>query len=834
MKRRDKRQLLDLLKTMETANQMLVSMLRKNRLQEITEILANEQDAALSIGNRIEQLEGEGTEAVGILEKYCEVLWEITQTEDQCEKKGRIRELSDLLAQEKVAIDKIRIKLDVVFLPYKASMWDCMETIWRAAQNDPDCNVVVLPIPYFDLNPDGTSAERHYEADLLPDYVPVVSEQDYDIKKEHPDIIYIHNPYDNYNRVTSVHPNFYSAVLKENSDMLVYVPYFSTGGRMPESHRFLPSYHNVDRIIVESEQMAEDINEEIPREKLLVAGSPKVERVRWMEAHKDQVDFPEEWRKKAEGKKVLLYNISITGLLHSGEKILDKMEEVFQIVSTREEIILLWRPHPLLESTLRSMRPELQERYRRLMRWFKKKNIGILDNTPDPDLAVVFADAYIGENSSSIVDLFRVVDKPRLFLTEERYYQPTVDEMQAERTYDVCKVGDDLWFVTIYSQLLCKCDLKTGRVIVVAEVPETSWSYRIQYVGIINYENKIILVPYRADGLCVYDLNNRNFVKHYFRREYVEKCFGLPILYQHYLFLTPLDYPAIVRYDILTGEFLYFDECIQEMMNHIKKEETYCPFAWLADVCGREFFLASSWSNQVLSFNMENFQYRIMAVGEEENRYRGIVSDETDSWLIVYDSPKIVKWNRESGETTEYDAFPEGFVPGALCFKNLLDIGSEIYAIAFQANHSCKLDKKTGTISFLDFSLSYAEDEYASEYYERSGGGYDFGMKISENELLMFSLYDNSFFAKDIVSGMSRRFPLRMEERLNWEAQKKFENRQELTEIFDYTLAQFIEYIMQGLFKVNVRRGISRPNLEKYCGVGKKIHQCIKADIVGK
>ena len=38
----------------------------------------------------------------------------------------------------------------VVFMPYKSSMWDCMESVWQAACEDSDCVPYVVPIPYLD------------------------------------------------------------------------------------------------------------------------------------------------------------------------------------------------------------------------------------------------------------------------------------------------------------------------------------------------------------------------------------------------------------------------------------------------------------------------------------------------------------------------------------------------------------------------------------------------------------------------------------------------------------------------------------------------------------
>lgn len=48
---------------------------------------------------------------------------------------------------------------------------------------------------------------------------PVMWYGNYDFEKRRPDMIYIHNPYDKYNYVTSVHPDFYSENLKRYTDV---------------------------------------------------------------------------------------------------------------------------------------------------------------------------------------------------------------------------------------------------------------------------------------------------------------------------------------------------------------------------------------------------------------------------------------------------------------------------------------------------------------------------------------------------------------------------------------------------------------------------------------
>ena len=92
-------------------------------------------------------------------------------------------------------------KKEMVFLPYKASMWDSLESVWRAAYEDKEnCLAYVIPIPYCDRNPDGTAKEWHCERDLFPKDVPTLDWQEVDLKTMHPDVIFFRYPYDDCNQ----------------------------------------------------------------------------------------------------------------------------------------------------------------------------------------------------------------------------------------------------------------------------------------------------------------------------------------------------------------------------------------------------------------------------------------------------------------------------------------------------------------------------------------------------------------------------------------------------------------------------------------------------------
>ena len=230
MRKIQKQQAEELVRQMEEAHDQIREYMKQNNIQSAMELLEDCQSGAISLGTLIENTEGEGHPIVSLLEEYCELTYQIHEdlaegTELNANKpyKQLKQKLIKILNGIK---NDIKIRYEAVFLPYKASMWDSLESVWRAADADPDCDACVIPIPYYDKNPDGSFREMHYEGNDYPDYVPVTWYEDYDFAERQPDMIFIHNPYDEYNLTTSVHPFFYARNLKKYTDKLIYVPCF--------------------------------------------------------------------------------------------------------------------------------------------------------------------------------------------------------------------------------------------------------------------------------------------------------------------------------------------------------------------------------------------------------------------------------------------------------------------------------------------------------------------------------------------------------------------------------------------------------------------------------
>lgn len=229
MRERHKQEIMDFIQSLHQAHEEIRGALNSHNFISVQNMLSECQEFAITLGNTIETLEGEGHITVSFVEEYCEVLFHIFEniSQNQINENKIYKTLKkQLLKIENSAKNDIHTRKEVVFFPYKASMWDSLESVYLAAKEDPYCDAYCVPIPYYDLNSDHSFGQMHYEGREYPKNIEVIDWQSYKFEERKPDQIYIHNPYDNFNLVTSVHPRFYSANLKKYTEKLIYIPYF--------------------------------------------------------------------------------------------------------------------------------------------------------------------------------------------------------------------------------------------------------------------------------------------------------------------------------------------------------------------------------------------------------------------------------------------------------------------------------------------------------------------------------------------------------------------------------------------------------------------------------
>ena len=357
------------------AHEGIRQLVNGQEYDSVLQLFADCQDAAIQIGTMIEQEKGEGHPTVKLMEQYCEAIFQLHTELNQ----GSLPELAMLSNFEKKFADSVDQELKekkvVVFVPYKASLWDAMESVWRTAMEDEDKEVYVVPTPYYykDAYGRAKTEEPRYETEGYPEDAVLTGYEEFDFSVIHPDTVVIQCPYDEYNYGMTVHPFFYAKNLKKYTEQLVYIPAFVMDEIGPEDDRAretLKSYCNMpgvvyaDKVIVQSEQMrdvyielltefAGEDTKAIWEDKICGLGSPVFDQ---KPQEKEEVDVPEKWLpvlRKADGswKKIVLYSTSSSALIRHGQRMIEKMENVLQMFQQyQDDIALLWRPDECMKA----------------------------------------------------------------------------------------------------------------------------------------------------------------------------------------------------------------------------------------------------------------------------------------------------------------------------------------------------------------------------------------------------------------------------------------------------------------------------------------------------
>lgn len=676
--------------------------------------------------------------------------------------------IADVLQETERMLSTEKCKKIFVFLPYKASMWDSLESVYFAAAEDHEhCEAYVVPIPYYDRDsskPEAPFTEMHDERDAMPDEIPVEDYRQVDLELLHPDAIFIHNPYDGFNRITSIAPAYYSDRLKAVTDLLMYVPYYTTSGGMGEGQADCPVYANADYIVVQSESLRHFFADTVPMEKIVALGSPKFDRVIRLCAKRPEP--PRDWLPKMKGKTVYFYNTSIGGMLADTQKFLQKMQYVFASFAGRQDVCLLWRPHPLLASTFQSMRPDAYPWFERLKAYFLEQNLGIYDDSPTIEPAIAWSDAYIGDAGTSVTALFGIVGKP-LFILDNAIHREPVGQDYLGRMFGTLNTYGEKpcqYLVTMSNQLFYRKTLDAPFDYVTDLCRFRDGAY---YGPSLFYRGALYLFPQQAMDILVYHEGTE--LQRIPLEHPIEKPGGFRGIVPagKYVFLLPFQYDALVRLNMETQEIVYIRGDFSTLASHFGDEWRFGGAC--ASLDHRTLWLGCPMSDQVLSFDTESLQASVHTVdGLAKHGCAFLMQDPYEGllWIAPQFGRGLFAWNPETGETRRYEGTPESFscehMPmryacgDMLPFSSLAFTRDAVYAAPGWGNAFLRFDRASGHVSVWDPRIpAVLPETQQNDYYTTGVSGFflmrEDGTPYGYVSLLLRAFYRIDFEKQQVV-----------------------------------------------------------------------------------
>ena len=413
-------------------------------------------------------------------------------------------------------------------------------------------------------------------------------------------------------------------------------------------------------------------------------------------------DLPEKWKEKVNGRKIYFYNTSLGGLLHNTEKFLKKMKYVFETFDGRENACLLWRPHPLINATLTSMRPEAQIIYEQLKKYFIENNLGIYDDTSDIDKSIALSDVYIGDTKTSVTSLFGVAGKPTFFLNNNVNVLPTKNE-QVNVFIRIFHPESKDWMITQGNRLYHAenhdyyyhhyCDL-------------SEYATGNYYKYALEINGKVYVFPlYAQDILLIGDhkVEKRIQLK-YFQNKQCLNLFSEVIHIGDYIFILPNHYPDIVCYNIKNDNINY----LSGFKDFFILPDPYYIWRNSCAVWNENLLIASPNKRAVLIINTKTFEMQNIAIPSKQQSKGGFISIAQDGdafWLLPYEGQAISRLDMQDGSVTEYNQLPQGFqcrsMPqGFVCnerpFSAAVCDENELFLFPYFGNMFVRLNKKTG------------------------------------------------------------------------------------------------------------------------------------------
>lgn len=271
------------------------------------------------------------------------------------------------------------------FLPYKRSMWNSMASVYEECRKA-GAVAYILPLPYY-LMPD---KEIVCEQELFPEECTLDISM---IRKISFDYLVIHYPYDGNNRVTSMLPEYYTAQLR-NYGKVIFIPYSCTPGIFTRLHSglanidyaFLCSEGERDAFIAEWKAHGVDFSGRV-----FGYGSPKMDAIAKLE------------QGKGEYLTTLIIN-SLGPFLSAPVRRLELYRHHISNEIGRGRRVI-FRPHPLLRQTIKSMRPDMMDAYNQFISWCETRDLVEVDETEYLEEALEQAD-YLISDPSSVLEMW--------------------------------------------------------------------------------------------------------------------------------------------------------------------------------------------------------------------------------------------------------------------------------------------------------------------------------------------------------------------------------------------------------------------------------------------
>lgn len=337
------------------------------------------------------------------------------------------------------------------------------------------------------------------------------------------------------------------------------------------------------------------------------------------------------------------------------------------------------------------------------------------------------------------------------------------------------RIEDYIWFTTIHVNALFKLNIKTKKTEIATWLPGESESWLCYGLGGLYKNRKLVLFPHNSKEICIYDIDTGELeVKSYIDENETDRAdyniFSSCIICDDSAFLFPGRYPGVIKYDLETKTLVKYN-LLQKVPKITYEDRIYI---WGSVKNEDGFLLSCAQSNNVVnikndgtidikqidSVDSEGFSDILML---DDKLY---LSHKTRNIITVCENEKILDIN--------FDDEINSIVSG---IKYMFSYKECIYIVPMLGESIIEYNPKDGSKKKL-YTLNLIKTESYEKFQADFANNILCCEKISNDELLLFSLYDMRIMILNLdtqeIDSFEAKFDDEIVEEINNKSKKEY------------------------------------------------------------
>ena len=248
--------------------------------------------------------------------------------------------------------------------------------------------------------------------------------------------------------------------------------------------------------------------------------------------------------------------------------------------------------------------------------------------------------------------------------------------------------------VTMNNKIYCICkdfavlfsiNMDDGMIEIIGNLPKEKFFLKQSCRKIINYENRLIFVPYNAKYIHIYDIKNNNWTEiEYPDNESEGYKYIEGLVYNNKVIMIGACAKNIIELDMSSYEVKIINTYFGKYDKFI---DLFCRSGFA--IVDNYLYVALAVSNEVIKINLDSYAFDVVKVGNES--YSGITFDGKTFWLTPRRGNNVVKWDGV-GETEKIN-LPFSQEKDKCNYGGVYLANNKIYLHGFEGKFSAVIDE---------------------------------------------------------------------------------------------------------------------------------------------